>query len=116
MVHAAGYSMSGIGYLLRSEMSARIEAVAVVLSILWFAILGRPIWNYVLLIILACVLFAVEALNTAIEVVVDEISPERSDFARTVKDLGSTAVFFLLTAGVLFLVWVTADAFGAFAA
>ncbi len=37
-------------------------------------------------------LFATEALNTAIEEVVDRISPEWSLAARNAKDLGSLAV------------------------
>jgi diacylglycerol kinase (ATP) len=60
----------------------------------------------------ACILFALEAVNTAIEVVVDKLSPEHSKFAKTVKDLGSAAVFFILSAGGLFLAAVTADSFG----
>jgi diacylglycerol kinase (ATP) len=60
---------------------------------------------------MACILFSVEALNTAIEEVVDKISPERSAFGKAAKDLGSTAVFFALSAGGIFIAAVTADAF-----
>ena len=52
---------------------------------------------------------SVEALNTAIERIVDRESPEISEFAKVTKDLGSTAVFFLLTAAGVFLAAVTAD-------
>lgn len=111
IVHAAGYSIDGLGFMLRSELAARIEAVAVVLALLWLAILGRPLSDFLVLAMLACILFAVEAVNTAIEVLVDRLSPEQSEFAKTVKDLGSTAVFFLLAASGLYLAAVTADAF-----
>jgi diacylglycerol kinase len=40
------------------------------------------------------------------------MSPEQSAFARGAKDLGSTAVFFMLTAGGLYIAANTADAFG----
>jgi diacylglycerol kinase (ATP) len=54
----------------------------------------------------------VEALNTAIERIVDRTSPEISEFGRVTKDLGSTAVFFMLCAAGLFLLAVTADSAG----
>lgn len=111
IVYAAGYSMAGLVFMLRNEIAARIEVVAVVLSVLWLAVLDRPLSDFLVFLILACILFAIEAVNTAIEAVADKLSPQKSDFAKTVKDLGSTAVFFVLSAGVLFLAAVTADAF-----
>jgi diacylglycerol kinase (ATP) len=112
IVHAAGYSMAGLRYLLRNEIAARIEAGVVVLAFVWFAILGRSLLDFLGLAIIACILMSVEALNTAIEDIVDKMSPERSAFAKGVKDLGSTAVFFMLTAGGLYIAANTADAFG----
>lgn len=112
IVHATGYSMAGLVFMMRSEISARIHVVVVILAVLWLVILGRPLSDYLILLTLACFLFALEAINTAIEVVADKLSPEHSDFAKTVKDLGSAAVFFILTAGGLYLASVTADAFG----
>jgi nicotinate-nucleotide--dimethylbenzimidazole phosphoribosyltransferase len=52
-------------------------------------------------IILMLVLFCIEAVNTAIEVV-DRISPEISTVGRNAKDLGSFAVFCLLVANGLY--------------
>jgi diacylglycerol kinase (ATP) len=112
IVYAAGYSMSGLAFLLRSEISARVHVVVVILAVLWLFFLGRPLSNYLVLLMLACILFALESVNTAIEVVVDKMSPDHSKFAKTVKDLGSVAVFFILSAGGLYLASVTADAFG----
>ena len=104
--------MAGLVFMLRSETSARIHVVVVGLSILWLVFLGRPLSNFLVLAMLACILFAIEAINTAIEAVIDRLSPEQSKFAKTAKDLGSTAVFFILSAGALYLAAVTADAFG----
>lgn len=104
--------MAGLAFLLRSELSARIEFGAYFLALLWFFVLDRPLSNYLILTGLACILFSLEALNTAIEVVVDRISPEYTDFGKTAKDLGSTSVFFMLFAGVGYIAAVTAEAFG----
>ena len=112
IVHAAGFSMAGLAYLLRNEIAARIELVAVALAFLWFLALGRPLRDHLILLVLACILFSVEALNTAIEEVVDRISPGQSAFGKAAKDLGSTAVFFALTAGGIFIAAATANSFG----
>lgn len=112
IVHAAGYSMAGLVFLFRQEIAARIELAAVGLAFLWLLALGRPLVDFLILGVLACILFAVEALNTAVEEVVDKISPERSEFGKNAKDLGSTAVFFMLTAGGIYVLAVTANAFG----
>jgi diacylglycerol kinase (ATP) len=112
IVRATGYSLAGLRYLVWHEMAARIEVVAGVLALVWFIVLGRSAAEILVLVILFCVLLSVEALNTAIERVVEHLSPGRSDFARVTKDLGSTAVFFLLLASGLFVLAVTASATG----
>jgi diacylglycerol kinase (ATP) len=49
---------------------------------------------------------AVEALNTALEEVVDHLSPGWSEFAKNAKDMGSFAVMCTLLATGLYAVWV----------
>jgi diacylglycerol kinase (ATP) len=88
---AAGYSAAGIRRLWH-ESAFRQEAAlgVVVLSGLAFwgasgpQLLGAA--GLILLIVL------VEALNTALEVLVDHLSPGWSAFAKDAKDLGSLAV------------------------
>jgi diacylglycerol kinase (ATP) len=48
----------------------------------------------------------VEALNTAIEEVIDRVSPEVSQTGKHAKDLGSFAVFCTLVAAALYILWV----------
>ncbi len=50
-----------------------------------------------------CTLIAVEALNTAIEVLTDHISPEWSRTAKDAKDLGSLAVGLMLVANLAYV-------------
>jgi diacylglycerol kinase (ATP) len=112
IVHAGRNSVAGLGHLLATELAARIEIAASALAFVWLGILGRGIGDFVILLVIFCVLMSVEALNTAIERIVDRESPEISEFAKVTKDLGSTAVFFLLTAAGIFLLAVTADTAG----
>jgi diacylglycerol kinase (ATP) len=46
-----------------------------------------------------------EAVNTAIEEIIDRISPEVSDTGKHAKDLGSLAVFCLILANSLLLLY-----------
>lgn len=112
IVHAGRNSLAGLKHLLATEMAARIDVVAAALAFVWLAILGRGLGDFVMLAILACILMCVEALNTAIERIVDRTSPEISEFGRVTKDMGSTAVFFILVAAGVFLAAVTADSAG----
>lgn len=112
VVHAAGYSLAGLRHLLKSELAARLEVFAALAALAWLAVLGRPVRDFVILAILFCILMAVEALNTAIERIVDRLSPEISEFGKVTKDLGSAAVFAMLAASGIFLLAVTADAAG----
>ncbi len=112
IVHAGRNSLAGLRHLLATETAARIELAAAALAFLWLLILGRGIGDFVILAVLFCILMCVEALNTAIERIVDRTSPEISEFGRVTKDLGSTAVFFMLSAAGLFLIAVTADSAG----
>ena len=48
--------------------------------------------------VLLCGLFALEAVNTAIELLVDRVSPEFSAFAQQAKDLGSFSVLAMIVA------------------
>ncbi len=94
---AAAYSAFGFRRMLK-ETAFRHEllyGVFLLGLLVWAAV---PMEKILVAAILLLVLFAVEALNTAIEELTDRVSPEISDAARNAKDLGSFAVFCLLVA------------------
>lgn len=94
---AAGYSRAGFVVLLK-EQAFRHELLLVAGLVAAAALLHASATQWMVLGILSALLFCVEAINTAIEAIVNEISPQRSDFARDAKDLGSFAVFCILCA------------------
>jgi diacylglycerol kinase (ATP) len=112
VVHATGYSMAGLRLLFRSELAARIELAVSAAALVWLLVIGASLGEILILVLLFCILMSVEALNTAIEVVVDRISPEYTEFAKAAKDLASFAVFCLLAAGGIYVAAVTAQVFG----
>ncbi len=109
--NATQYSMAGLIVLLR-EQAARLEVGMLLGSLAILLLLDGRFSDYLVVVLLFCVTFSVEATNTAIESLVDHLSPEKSDFARDTKDLGSTSVFFLLVANGLFLCAVFARFMG----
>jgi len=102
---ATSYSIGGLKRLW-GETAFRHEALLYLVVLAVFATVGATFGEFITASILALVLIAIEALNTAIEAVVDHISPDWSEFARDAKDLGSLAVMCLLIANGLFLAYV----------
>ncbi|MFO1204079.1 MAG: diacylglycerol kinase [Tabrizicola sp.] len=88
---AAGYSIGGLKRLSR-ESAFRQEVVLIVGLLVLFLIFGASFPEVLGLLAIGLALIAVEALNTAIEVLVDHLSPGWSQFAKDAKDLGSLAV------------------------
>ncbi|MCX5493226.1 diacylglycerol kinase [Kaistia dalseonensis] len=106
-----GWSISGVIILFRGEVSARMEFAAAIVCLLWLTAIGRSLAEIAVFVICAGAVLALESLNSAIELIVDDVSPQRSEFARRTKDLGSAAVFFMLTATGLYVLALSIGAF-----
>lgn len=95
----------GLRYVYRTQVNARIHTV-IALAVVGFAVLvkiGRLEW--LILLIAICLVWAAEVFNTAVEKVVDFVSPEKQQFARICKDVSAAAVLItVLTAVVIGLV------------
>ena len=103
---AAGrYSLQGFRRLI-GEAAFRHELLALAIGLGLFTFVGATVGEFVTFVILMLVLFCVEAVNTAIEELVDRVSPEISTVGRNAKDLGSFAVFCLLVANGLYAGYV----------
>lgn len=104
LLSAAAWSGAGLRRLWR-ESAFRQELALGAALLAGLALWGVAPGRLVILVVLLLVLVAVEALNTAIEVLVDHLSPGWSGFARDAKDLGSLAVGAILAAVAIFSVW-----------
>lgn len=105
---AAGYSLGGLQRLAR-ESAFRQEVALVAGLLVLFVALGASLPEILGLLAIGLALIAVEALNTALEVLVDHLSPGWSQFAKDAKDLGSLAVACTIGALVIYagvvLIW-----------
>ena len=102
---AGGYSLAGFLRAIK-ESAFRHEIVFFLASLALFAWIGAALSEFLGLVVIFLLVFGVEALNTAIEELVDRVSPEVSRTGKHAKDLGSFAVFCTLAAAALYIVYV----------
>ncbi len=97
-LYAAGtYSLGGARRLI-GEAAFRHELMGFAVAMAAFFVVGATFFQYVAMAILFLLMMAFEAINTAIEEIVDRVSPEISEMGRNAKDLGSFACFCLILA------------------
>jgi diacylglycerol kinase (ATP) len=101
---AASYSLGGFRRLIK-EAAFRQELLFAAVALILLLAVGATLVELMIAVMLFLVLFAIEALNTAIEEVIDRISPEISSVGKHAKDLGSFAVLCMLAACGLFLLF-----------
>ena len=104
LVSATRYSLAGLAAALRHEPAFRLELVLVAVLVPLGLYLGNNGVERALLVGSALLVPIVELVNSAVEAVVDRISPERHELAGRAKDLGSAAVMLsLFSAGAVWL-------------
>ena len=88
-------------HVLRTQPSVKIELAALVgvFGAAWY--FGVSAVEWALLAMLIFGIMALEALNTAVEAVVDLVSPEYNDLARIAKDSAAGALVFAVIASLI---------------
>jgi len=102
VTNASRYSYDGCLFLLRNEFAARVEVYAFFWMMVTLILLRVPLISLGIMTILFLMMIAFEALNTAIEVIIDRVSPEISPAGKRAKDLGSFAVFCMIIVNAIF--------------
>lgn len=88
------YAFAGIAYVFRTQKNAWIHTLATLLVILlaiWLH-LSSPGWAVLILTIAA--VWSAECFNTAIETIVDFVSPQKHPLAKIAKDTAAAGVLF----------------------
>lgn len=101
--NAAQNSIDGLRVLV-AEKAVQRELVVLLACCVLCVVL--PNFYTVLLVVLALLLLAVEALNTAIETLCDHVTPHIHPMIKKVKDMGSAAVFIVSVAMAWVFAWV----------
>lgn len=91
-IRSFSYAFKGINHLVRLENNARIHLIASVLIIILGCItkIDKNEWLWIFLAI--TLVWITEALNTAIEKIIDLYTPHHDPKAGIIKDLSSGAV------------------------
>lgn len=102
------YAFRGIAYCLRHERNIRIHLVALVYVLYFSSFYSLSKTEYAVLVLTCAVVIGFELLNTAIEVVIDKVSPKFSVFAMMGKDIAAGGVLIAAIGAVsvgLILFW-----------
>jgi len=88
-----GYALKGFKDIVTNETSFRIELILLPIVFLLIYLLDFQFYEKLFLLSSYILLLIVEAINSAIERVVDLVTLEYNELAGKAKDAGSTAVF-----------------------
>ncbi|MBO2943253.1 diacylglycerol kinase family protein [Paenibacillus sp. F411] len=91
------YALEGILQTIRTETHMKIHLAAAAIVFLAAALLNVGTVQWLFLVLAVSLVMAAELLNTAVEAVVDLVSPEAHPLAKRAKDAAAGAV--LVTAG-----------------
>ncbi len=91
-IHSFGYAFHGLAYAFKTQLNFKIHCVvaSVVVALGLYVDLMLPEWLWIVFAI--GLVMIVELLNTAIEVFVDLVSPQKQPKAGIIKDVAAAAV------------------------
>lgn len=98
---ALGCALAGIGYGLKTQRHLRFHLFAASVAVVFGFAAGFVVWQWMVLTLAIVMVVAAELLNTAIEAVVDLVSPERHPLAKVAKDTAAGAVLVLAVAALV---------------
>ena len=90
---SANHAIEGILFAAKNERHLRYHLYAAVMVLLLSYVLGVPRLEFLVILVAVILVMLAEMINTAIEYLVDIVSPEYSEKARTAKDVSAGAVF-----------------------
>jgi diacylglycerol kinase (ATP) len=91
-IKSIGIALEGIKYVFSTQQNVRIHGV-ITLAVLGLGVLFRiERVEWVSLVLVIGMVWTAEIFNTAVEVIVDLVSPEHSQGAKIVKDVSAGAV------------------------
>ena len=95
------FALHGIAFLLRSQVNARIHFLATLVVVVAGISLQIAAADWGLVVLAIAGVWVAEGFNTAIEFLVDLVSPETHPLAGRVKDVAAGAVLIAAVAAVV---------------
>ncbi len=101
LISSFGYAIEGIKKAFKAERNLKVHTLAMVLVVVLGFILKLAVWEWVTCIILFALVIGAELFNTAIEEVVNLLSPEIRVHAKYAKDIAAGAVLVFAVASAV---------------
>ena len=95
LINSFKYAFMGIKSAIKSERNMKIHVLAALIVIALGFILGLEPLEWVVCIFSIVIVISSEMLNTAIETIVDIVSPDINPLAKKAKDIAAGAVLVL---------------------
>ncbi len=107
------YALEGLSYALKSQLNFKIQLIIGLITVLVAAVLGFSYYDWIILLILICLVLSAELTNTVLEKVTDIVQPEIHPEVKIAKDLAAgivllIAVFSVIIGILLFYPHITA--------
>lgn len=90
-----GFALQGFRYTLATERNIRVMLCGAAFAIVMGLVLQIDLISWAIILLCIGVVLAAELINTAIETVVDLVSPEYHPLAGHAKDIAAAAVYVL---------------------
>ena len=100
-IRSFGYAINGIFTVFKTQHNAWIHLVATLVVIMLGAWFGLTNIEWCLIGIAITLVLIAEMFNTAIEMIMDKISPERSEETGKIKDIAAGAVLVAASVAVV---------------
>lgn len=104
-------AFNGIGILIRSERNFQIHLAAFIIALGAGFYFDISQGEFVIILLVSTLVFALEGINTAIEKLCDEVTEERKESIRKIKDVAAgavliTAILALVIGGIIFVPYI----------
>lgn len=92
LINSFKYAFKGLGSAVKSERNMKIHFTMMMLVIIAGIFFNIAIWEWITCFILFGLVIGMECVNTAIEIIVDMISPKYNEAAGRAKDIAAGGV------------------------
>ncbi len=101
MIKALGFAIRGLWYVARTQRNFHIHLLVAAGVIGAGVLFGLSTVEWLVIVITIFLVLSAEAFNTAVEKLVDLVSPEYNKLAGLVKDIAAGAVLLMATMAVI---------------
>ena len=109
LINSFRFALRGVLSGIKNETNFRIHTVAALSVIIFSFIYGIDAPRAAVLTLTICLVMVAELINTAVEAMVDIISPQKNKFAQIAKDSAAGAVLILAIGAVIIAVLTFSD-------